>query len=325
MLNRTWTLLAVGLLGLTGCPIGTPSGHSRPHGHQDVTIDISPADDALVLNATGQGGRDLYILNFADKTVRRIAETPDYEVAPTFSPDGKTIAYAAGLPGDNADHIFTIGIDGQAKTQLTTQKANDTSPSYSPDGTMITFVRDKSYTWGGLAANWEDRGVICVINSDGTNERQLTQDNVFAFSPQFSPDGTHVLYWTTSGLFSVSVTENTPAKLLGPLQKDATISSNGQAVVFSDGKYSPDREIFMSQLDGTQKTQITNSPNGCYHPVQSHSGEIVFFLMEEWPSGSSGHPKSSIWSVSSRGENQKQISDRSLFDAPAQWNARHSR
>jgi Tol biopolymer transport system component len=84
-------------------------------------------------------------LNLSDLKVTRIAETADYETAPSFSPDGLRIVYAAGVPGDRADHIFTIQHDGRAKAKLTDIDANDTSPRFSPDGKTIVFARDKTY------------------------------------------------------------------------------------------------------------------------------------------------------------------------------------
>ena len=97
------------------------------------------------------------------------------------------------MPGDRANHIFTLHVDATGMQELITADANDTEPSRSPDGRMITFARDKTHVWGGLAANWDNGSVICVVNSDGTNERQLMSDNVFAYSPQFSSDGERVL------------------------------------------------------------------------------------------------------------------------------------
>lgn len=318
--------IAIALLGLTGCPLGTPIDHYRSG--QDTTIDIAPSDDSIVFNAKGLGGRDLYVLRLSDMSVRRIAETEDYEVTPTFSPDGKRLAYAAGVPGDNADHIFTIRVDGTAKEQLTNAKANDTAPAYSPDGTMIAFARDKTceyYLWSGLATNWDHGGVICVVTSDGTDERQLSPDEVFAYAPQFSKDGQHVIYSTESGLFSVPVNGDAAATRVGPGGTHVALSADGGMIVFSDGKYSPDHEIFLARLDGTQKkTQITKSEDGCFHPILTSAGDRVYFLMEEWPDGYTGHPKSSIWTVTSQGDDQKQVTDLSLFDKPTTWKLERS-
>lgn len=317
-------LLFGAVLCLTGCPAGTQNDHYRPHGHQDTTFDIAPADDFIVFNASGAGGRDLYLLRLSDRSVSRIAESPDYEVTPAFSPDGSSVTYAAGVPGDKADHIFTIHLDGSGKTQLTAAKANDTDPSYSPDGTMITFARDKTYVWGGLSSNWDNGGVICVVNSDGTNERQLTPDDEFAYAPYFSSDGKRVIYSTPSGLYSVPLTARSAPTRLGPAGTHLAVASDGKSVVFADGQYSPDYELFVSAFDGTQQLQITNSENGCFHPVFVSTNDRVFFLMEEWPNGPTGHPKSSLWSVTTEGKEQKPVTDMSLFDDPIDWRPKPS-
>ncbi len=304
--------------------MGTPRDHYRPHGHQDTTIAISPSDDAILFNATGTGGRDLFLLNLNNLTVVRVTDSPNYEVAPSFSTDGKMVVYAAGVPGDRADHIFTLVRDGGSPEQLTDVDANDTTPRFSPDGSMIVFARDKTYIWGGLAANWENGGVICAVASDGTGERQLTHDDVFAFEPFFTADGQAVIYFTTSGCFSVPVDGSGNSTKLGPTASMPNLSADGMKIVFSDGKYSPDHELFIADLDGSARSQITKSENGCFHGVLTGDATQVYFLLEEWPQGYSGHPKSSIWTTNTDGTQQRQITDLSLFDDPMNWRPENS-
>jgi Tol biopolymer transport system component len=196
------------LVSLSGCPFGSPRDHYRAIGQQDTTVAVAPMDDTIVFNAVGAGGRDLYLLDVRSRIVSRIAETPDYETSASFSPDGRRIVYSAGVPGDRADHIFTMDRNGNSKEQLTDIDANDTSGKYSPDGERIVFARDKTYNWGGMAANWGTGGVICIIDADGTNFRQLTIDEEFAFNPYFSADGTHVIYSTASERRSIPVDRN---------------------------------------------------------------------------------------------------------------------
>jgi TolB protein len=179
------------------------NSHDRPDGHTDVTFGIAPGGDALVFNASGEGGRDLYLLDLKTLQVRRVAATPEYEVAPEFSPDGKSIVYAAGIPGDRADHIFVRSLDDDSVSQLTAEDANDDAPAFSPDGSLIAFSRCKTYNWGGSAANW-GAGVLCVIGADGTGFRQITKDESFASDPHFSRDGNSILFWRDDGLYTVA-------------------------------------------------------------------------------------------------------------------------
>jgi TolB protein len=306
------------LVSLCGCPIGTPRDHYRPHGHQDTTIAVSPADDAIVFNAVGNGGRDLFLLELTDFKVTQITQSPDYETAPSFSPDGLRIVYSAGVTGDRADHIFTIGLDGSSKTQLTDIDANDTSPQFSPDGKTIVFARDKTYSWGGLAANWELGGVICLMHADGTNLRQLTSDQDYAFAPHFSADGLYIVYSTTNGRMSIPADGSTaPQTLPGP--SGAVPSHDGKSIAYSKGQYSPDLKIFMAKSDGTAERALTPNLGGCYRPVFTHAGDRLYFLREEWPDGASGFPKFSVWEIGVDGRTLGMLSDSSLFDAPLRW------
>ncbi|TVQ00342.1 MAG: hypothetical protein EA381_07675 [Planctomycetaceae bacterium] len=310
--------LCVLLICVCGCPLGTPRDHYRPHGHNDTTIAVSPDDDAILFNSVGSGGRDLYLLDLTNLKVTRIADTPEYETAASFSPDGRRIVYSAGVPGDRADHIFSIRLDGSGKTQLTNIDANDTSARFSPDGTTIVFARDKVYNWGGLAANWNLGGVICLINSDGSNLRQLTSDEEFAYDPYFSPDGTRVVYSTVYGRMSIPTDGSSkPQAIPGPF--GAVPSSDGELIAYSKGKYSPDLKVFVADADGTSERGLTPNLGGCYRPVFNHAGTHLYFLREEWPSGPTGSPKFSLWEIDIDRSTVRMIADSGLFDAPLRW------
>ena len=308
---------------LCGCPLGSPRDHYRPIGHGDTTLDVSPTDDAIVFNATGAGGRDLYLLRLDDLRVTRVAETPEYEVWPSFSADGKYLVYAAGVPGDRADHIFTRGVDGGPVEQLTRADANDSSPRFSPDGSMIVFARCKTYNWGGLAANWAPGGVICLIRSDGTNERQLTADDSLAFDPRFSADGKSVIFSTQNapgnGLASVPIDGSAPPRPIpGPF--GAVLSPDAKLLAYCKGQYSPDYKVYVANADGTAERLLTVNVGGCWRtPVFSNKGTRLFFLREEWPDGSTGTPKFSVWEAAIDGTATRQVTDCQLFDDPLAW------
>ncbi len=218
--------------------VGCTNGHDRPHGHSDMSFGISPSGGELVFNANGEGGRDLYRLDLTNFRVTRIAATPDYEVAPQFSPDGKTVVYAAGKPGDRADHIVIRSLDGKAVKQLTNEDANDATPAFSPDGSLIVFTRDKTYNFGGLASNWDAGGVLCVIKTDGTGLRQLTKDDSFASCPRFSPDGKIIRFWGLDGTYAIDADgSQAPKRLVGP-GNGVVFSPDGLSIAYSAGRYS---------------------------------------------------------------------------------------
>lgn len=68
-----------------------------------------------------------------------------------------------------------------------TRSYNDFKPSWSPDGTMLTFFRAKKY--GADFKDW--RSMICVINADGTGFRELTSAEYPNFNPTWTRDGSN--------------------------------------------------------------------------------------------------------------------------------------
>jgi hypothetical protein len=94
------------------------------------------------------------------------------------------IAFVSTYSGD-AD-IFTATLDATDVVQLMeTPGIDETSPTWSPDGSRIAFVSDRS----GRASIW-------VANADGSEPQQLTDGPPSSADadPAWSPDGTRIAF-----------------------------------------------------------------------------------------------------------------------------------
>ena len=89
---------------------------------------------------------------------------------PTWSPDGRQIAFASILDGNY--NIFAINVDGTNRIRLTNNPADDERPDWSPDGRQIA-----------IADNGE--GEIYVINADGTGLTNITNSPDYETSPDW--------------------------------------------------------------------------------------------------------------------------------------------
>ncbi len=93
------------------------------------------------------------------------------------SPDGKTVLF--DLLGD----LYTVPITGGTATPLTSGIAFDGQPRYSPDGTKVLFVSDRS---GG--------DNLWTLDLASKDTAQVTKGNGnFWMSPDWTPDGKYVV------------------------------------------------------------------------------------------------------------------------------------
>jgi Tol biopolymer transport system component len=103
---------------------------------------------------------------------------------PAFSPDATRVAF--GWTGESGDitHIYVKGIDGGAALTLTDAQESDSSPSWSPDGRWIAFLRV-------LAPN-DALGKVALFvipASGGAARRIATLTGPTNYRPSWTPDG----------------------------------------------------------------------------------------------------------------------------------------
>jgi Tol biopolymer transport system component len=138
---------------------------------QPVLSGRNPSFDPTGTKLIWGGGLSVNVRN-ADGTGQTLQiEIPDNTTAqyPTFSPDGLNIAFAARDAVTGRADIYLVGATGGLFTRLTgSPSADDTKPSWSPDGKQIAFTSDRGGTYQIYRMNVSGGGRTRLSSSGAT-------------------------------------------------------------------------------------------------------------------------------------------------------------
>ena len=106
------------------------------------------------------------------------------------APDGTSVVYTRRTIEDNSyrRRLWRVSFDGGRSEQITNGKGTDTKPRFSPDGTSLLFVSDRT----GKPQAW-------VLPLRGGEPRQVTDLPSGIGAAEWSPDGRRILLLAPSG------------------------------------------------------------------------------------------------------------------------------
>ncbi len=140
----------------------------------------SPDGRLLALARESAGNTDIYLLDLAHRSMRRLTTHWAIDVEPAWSPDGRRIAFCSSRSG--TPQVYTMDIDGGHIERLTFDGDYNCSPAWSPDGRWIAY-----------AGRRQGRFQLFVIPAAGGAPRQLTHSGSNE-DPAWSPDSRYLVF-----------------------------------------------------------------------------------------------------------------------------------
>ena len=120
------------------------------------------------------GNQDIYLLDVDSDSVIALTRHEGEDWAPTWSPEGKKLAFASTRSvGWN---IFIMDMKKREIEQLT-DTGKDRRPSWSPLGSHIAFTSER-----------DGNSEIYIMKSDGSEQKNVTNHRARDDRPIWSPD-----------------------------------------------------------------------------------------------------------------------------------------
>jgi TolB protein len=237
--------------GRTTCSFFMPGDNAIIFGSTHAADDgcLEPPDYSLGYVWKIYPEFDLYVRDLDTWELKPLAPAPGYDAEAVVSPDGKKIVYTSRREGDL--DIYIMDVDGTNLTKLTDKLGYDGGPFFSPDSKRIVYrsyypeTKEEADHYNMLL----DQDTIepmalqlYVMNIDGSNKVQVTDNGAANFGPYFHPNNRDIIYCSNQA------------------------SETGREF-----------DLFLIRDDGTNNERITFCPTFDGFPMFSHDGKNLIF------------------------------------------------
>ncbi len=187
---------------------------------------------------------------------------------PTWSPDGKSIAFISNMSGRN--NLWLVPAEGGWPVQLTVSDQRQTAPAWSPDGKWIAYQSD--YDGDEL---WD---IFLVSPKTGKVVNLTSTREIAEIDPTWSPDGRYLAYLVkpkTSAAHEIDIYDTLMREVKHLTTGTPQDKGNSNPIWSKDGKYivytqeqakGTDSNIFLADVATGKSTLLT-----------PHEGEQRYF------------------------------------------------
>lgn len=188
--------------GRTTCAYWFPAGDRILYSSNHLQTDTCPAPpDYSQGYVWPLDDHDIFLADPDGGNLQRLTHEPGYDAEATVSPDGRSIVFTSARDGDL--DIYVMNADGSDVRRLTDEPGYDGGPFFSPDGSRIVYRAyhptdpDEIADFRRLLSEGRVRPTqldIWVMDADGSNKRQVTDNGAANFAPFFHPSGERILF-----------------------------------------------------------------------------------------------------------------------------------
>lgn len=229
---------------------------------------------------------------------------------PQVSADGRSVAFVRVNVNEKKDDyetsVWVAATDGQTPPRRFTAGPRDSAPRFSPDGSLLAFVRVAEKDGKRQPAQ------LYLMPMSGGEPKAITDLPKGASSATFSPDGLSIVFTSTTTDEDLKLAKNPPKDPA----KESDVRVITRAVYRSNGGgyQDPTRKsqlyaVTLSDGSSTEARRISDDPFGAGAPLFSKDGSTVYYRSLHVKEPYYEDSRSQIWSVPLAGGDSKLVLD----------------
>jgi TolB protein len=253
----------------------------------------------------GDNGKQIVVSDY-DGNGPQALTTASINLLPSWSPDGRTVAFTSFRDGGGA-HLYTVDLATRAVRALVGMGDFASGAAFTSDGTRL-----------GFSASVDENTDVYAARADGASPRRLTDSRGIDISASWSPDGKQLAFVSDRAgspqIYAMNADGSGVRRLTfqGNYNQEPAWSPRGDSIAFSGRDERRVFDLYTVDLRTGKVVRLTQDQGTNEKPSWAPNGRLILF-------SSTRTGKRQLWTMAPDGTSPRQVTDEPRGASDPSW------
>jgi TolB protein len=253
----------------------------------------------------GENGKQIVVSDY-DGNAPQALTTASINLLPSWSPDGRTVAFTSFRDGGGA-HLYTVDLATRAVRALVGMGDFASGAAFTSDGTRL-----------GFSASVDENTDVYAARADGASPRRLTDSRGIDISASWSPDGKQLAFVSDRAgspqIYAMNADGSGVRRLTfqGNYNQEPAWSPRGDSIAFSGRDERRVFDLYTVDVRTGKVVRLTQDQGTNEKPSWAPNGRLILF-------SSTRTGKRQLWTMGPDGSSPRQVTDEPRGASDPSW------